>query len=871
MPYADLPVTRAMQPLKLKEYLASGRPAVVSDLPANRAWSDCLDVAETPDAFSASVRLRLATGLPEAQRLARARLAGESWDQKSARVRTHPLLRTGNPSMSCIDLPPDQTATRPGRSIPEEVVVLETRVVCGSGGGPDKTILNTPRFLASTRYRTLCAYMHPPGDPGFEQLRAKALAWEAPLISIPDRGPLDWRVVSELATICRRERVAIWHGHDYKSNLIGLLLRRKHAMRLVTTVHGWVKHTWRTPIYYGVDRFCLRRYERVLCVSEDLRELCLACGVPESRCVLIENGVDTRDFARTMTREDAKRQLGIPSDRLVVGAIGRLSAEKAFDLLIRAADRLLESGFDLELLIAGDGDEATRLQGLIDDLGRSDRIRLLGFRSHARALYQAMDVFALSSLREGLPNVLLEAMAMEVPVVATRIAGIPRLIRDRENGLLVEAGSDGALAGALARLLSDAGLRAVLRDAGRRSVEQRVQLRLAHGKDPGTVRRPAPFRAGRVPDRIDRNRPPMTGKPMSTETTAPLMLQNHRHDGDGLAEQLPRLAAYACRGGPAPLSIHPGWLTVLAEGLGHVPYCLEVTESGQTVGILPLCFIRSPLFGRFLVSLPYLNYGGVLADGADASRLLVEHAVQLADQLDVRYLELRHSGTISDHPALGHRMDEKVHMRLPLPATAGALWDGLSAKVRNQVRKAQKGGLAVAWGGEELLPEFHDVFSHNMRDLGTPSYGRGLFRSALRRFPDRAELCVVRAGGSAVAGAFLTHGWGITEVPSASSLRRFNHTNANMLMYWHLLERAVDRGQGVFDFGRSSRESNTHRFKRQWGATPEPATWQYQVRRGGIGDVRPDNPGYRRLIHLWQRLPVPLTRCIGPFIVRGIP
>src|SRR6266540_321132 len=82
---------------------------------------------------------------------------------------------------------------------PAEVVVLETRVVRGSGGGPDKTILNSPRFLAATRYRTLCAYMHPPGDLGFEQLRAKARAWQAPLLSVSDRGPWDWRVVSELA------------------------------------------------------------------------------------------------------------------------------------------------------------------------------------------------------------------------------------------------------------------------------------------------------------------------------------------------------------------------------------------------------------------------------------------------------------------------------------------------------------------------------------------------------------------------------------------------------------------------------------------------------------------------------------------------
>jgi FemAB-related protein (PEP-CTERM system-associated) len=158
-----------------------------------------------------------------------------------------------------------------------------------------------------------------------------------------------------------------------------------------------------------------------------------------------------------------------------------------------------------------------------------------------------------------------------------------------------------------------------------------------------------------------------------------------------------------------------------------------------------------------------------------------------------------------------------------------------------------------------------------MRDLGTPVYGRGLFEAILAEFPDRAEFCVVRAGALPVAAALLLHGWGVTEVPSASSLREFNQTNANMLMYWHLLERAVQRGQDVFDFGRSSEGSGTFQFKKQWGASPSPAEWQYRLRAGDVGDMRPDNPRYGLMIRLWRRLPVALTRLLGPGIVRGIP
>jgi FemAB-related protein (PEP-CTERM system-associated) len=342
------------------------------------------------------------------------------------------------------------------------------------------------------------------------------------------------------------------------------------------------------------------------------------------------------------------------------------------------------------------------------------------------------------------------------------------------------------------------------------------------------------------------------------------------HEARDLTEHLPRLEYYVGRGGQVPLSRHPAWLRVLEQGLGHVPYCLEVTEDGKTRGLLPLAYVRSLLFGRFLVSLPYLNYGGVLADDDQTAGLLLDEAVKLAERLSVRYLELRHEQLV-EHPALTERLSSKVHMRLALPATPGQLWDHIPGKARNQVRKGQKSGLTVAWGGEELLPEFYDVFSRNMRDLGTPVYGRGLFAATLRTFPGRAELCVVRAEGVPAAAALLLHGWGVTEVPSASALRRFNPSCANMLMYWHLLERTVQRGQQVFDFGRSTRESNTYRFKTQWGAEPAPAEWQYCLRRGAVGDMRPESPRYRRFVRIWQRLPVALTRLLGPWIVRGIP
>ncbi len=353
--------------------------------------------------------------------------------------------------------------------------------------------------------------------------------------------------------------------------------------------------------------------------------------------------------------------------------------------------------------------------------------------------------------------------------------------------------------------------------------------------------------------------------------SSPSLTNLRVHKGFASPALLQRLEAYWQRQGEGTcLSWHPGCLNALARGLKHRPYFLEVVEGEQTRGFLALAYIKSFLFGRFLVSLPYLNYGGVVAENEAVAELLIDKAAELADQLNVRYLELRHQHPVK-HPALTQSRKDKVHMHLTLPATPGQLWDQVSAKVRNQVRKGQKQNFTVVWGKEELLGDFYRVFSENMRDLGTPVFSKNLFRKFLQTFPERAELNVVRDGNKPIAAAFLTHGLGISEVPSASSLRSYNPTCVNMLMYWHLLERTIQRGNRVFDFGRSSEESNPFRFKKQWGAEPVSAEWQYYVRQGDVTDTRKENPRYERFIRLWKRLPLRLTRLIGPAIVRGIP
>lgn len=358
--------------------------------------------------------------------------------------------------------------------MPSPTLILHARVVTGHGGGPDKTIVTAPRHYRPFGFDGQCLYLHPPRDARFDVIRLRAEQQGAELIEIDDGGPLDPRVVWRAWRLCRRLQPAIWHGHDYKTNLLGLLLVRAGCrMRLVTTVHGWVKETSRTPLYYRIDKMCLPRFEHVYCVSQDQVDACHELGVADDRLFLLDNGIDLDAYRRRRDPVTARGDwLPVAPSELLVGAMGRLSAEKGFDLLIRAVAQRIAAGDRLRLVIAGEGDERESLERLISELGMREHIRLLGFCADVIRFYESIDLFVLSSLREGLPNVLLEAMAIGIPLLSTRVAGVPRLIRHDDNGWLVNCGDHDALAESLGRLAADATTRQRLAAAGRETVER---------------------------------------------------------------------------------------------------------------------------------------------------------------------------------------------------------------------------------------------------------------------------------------------------------------------------------------------------------------------------------------------------------------
>jgi FemAB-related protein (PEP-CTERM system-associated) len=312
------------------------------------------------------------------------------------------------------------------------------------------------------------------------------------------------------------------------------------------------------------------------------------------------------------------------------------------------------------------------------------------------------------------------------------------------------------------------------------------------------------------------------------------------------------------------------WREIIETTFGHrAHYLIAEDDCGHIVGILPLVRLKSWLFGDFLVSMPYLNYGGPLARDHQTSRELVEEATRLGAKLGVRHLEVR-----TETPAdFGLRVrSSKVSMRLRLPPDPDDLWAGFPSKVRSQVRRASQEPVSVQVGREDVLDSFYAVFSQNMRDVGTPVYGRQFFAAILEHLPDAAWICCVFREGRPVAAGFLIGCGEVVEIPWASSLRAYNRYSPNMLLYWNALEFACRRGFRVFDFGRSSPDSGTFRFKQQWGAAPVPLFWHYWLRDDGpLPDLTPGNPRLQAAIRVWQHLPVAFTRLLGPRIVKNLP
>ncbi len=312
------------------------------------------------------------------------------------------------------------------------------------------------------------------------------------------------------------------------------------------------------------------------------------------------------------------------------------------------------------------------------------------------------------------------------------------------------------------------------------------------------------------------------------------------------------------------------WKRVIERTFGHRTFYLYAVRDERIVGILPLTLLKSRLFGTFIVSLPFFNYAGIVAETEESQQGLVEQAIDIARRESAEHIELRHREPYDLNLPM---KTSKVLMVFDLPPTPDELWKSFKSKLRSQIRRPEKEGLTVQLGQLEELDSFYDVFVHNMRDLGTPVYPRQLFEHVLREFPETARICTVYAETRPVASGLVIGYKQRLQIPWASSLRAYNRFSPNMMMYWHILKYACEQGYTQFDFGRSTPNEGTYKFKKQWGAQPVQCYWHYWLAGGGgeLPELNPHNPKYAMAIKTWQCLPLPVTKWLGPHIVKYLP
>jgi FemAB-related protein (PEP-CTERM system-associated) len=312
------------------------------------------------------------------------------------------------------------------------------------------------------------------------------------------------------------------------------------------------------------------------------------------------------------------------------------------------------------------------------------------------------------------------------------------------------------------------------------------------------------------------------------------------------------------------------WGAIVGTAYGHEAPSLVAEESGEVVGVLPLVRVSSRLFGRRLVSMPFLDYGGVLAEpGRGIERALVEAGCRLARERRIQGLNLRQ---LHPEPLPYPATEGRVTMLLPL-TSEDAVWRALPSERRNRVRKGERQGLTAAWEGAAALEEFYGVYAANMRDLGSPVHGRGFFHAMLDALPGTARVLIVRdRGGRAVGAAVCLFFRDTIMVPWVSSRREAFALCPNFVLYWEVIRFGCREGYRVLDLGRSFRSAGTFEFKRQWGAQPHPLPWIFlDVTPGAPPPVDRDAGRFEPLVRAWKRLPLPVANRLGPWIRRRVP
>ena len=311
-----------------------------------------------------------------------------------------------------------------------------------------------------------------------------------------------------------------------------------------------------------------------------------------------------------------------------------------------------------------------------------------------------------------------------------------------------------------------------------------------------------------------------------------------------------------------------GWKKVIEKTYNHKSYYLLAKEDGEIKGILPLFLMKSALFGKRLISVPFASYGGVCADNRQIKEMLINEAKKNIEENDLDYLELRNREDFNYD-----LQSKKIYYSLILKLNPNfdILWKNFRRSMRRNVKKAMKNDMFVTLNSKDING-FYKIYAHNMRDLGTPVHNYSLFKNLIDEFPNHTNISTIQYNERVIAAIFLIYFKKIILDQWASSLKRYDNLYPNYLLFWEVIKSSCEQGFEYFDLLRSQQNSGTFLFKAGWGAEPMQLNYLYYLNKlQDMPNDDPSNPKYNTFTQVWKRLPVSIATIIGPKIRKNIP
>ncbi|MCK5091199.1 MAG: glycosyltransferase family 4 protein [Gammaproteobacteria bacterium] len=345
--------------------------------------------------------------------------------------------------------------------------------------GPGRTILDSASMADPTRCEIIVSAFCGNSNDDNAYIR-EAENRSLKVVPILESSSFDRKVIRQIQAAIDKYSIDILHAHDFRSDMFGLICAKLSKKPIVSTCHGWIANNIKGKIYISLDKIILRFFNRIISVSDAMRQQLVCSGVNLQKIKVIRNALVVENYQPDRGKQEFRNELGLGLNINIIANIGRLSPEKGQDIFLRSAAEVVSKCKNVCFVLIGKGPEKEKLEKMAKDLGISQYVVFTGYRSDMHSIYNSVDLVVQSSFTEGMPNVILESLLMGVPVLATRVGGTVEIVSHENTGYLIDPYSQRQLTNGIMNYMSDSKRHRVMAENGRdfvaRNFDHKVRI-----------------------------------------------------------------------------------------------------------------------------------------------------------------------------------------------------------------------------------------------------------------------------------------------------------------------------------------------------------------------------------------------------------